>query len=177
MPFSSIAAGPYTATYDADGATGDPPGKGESARDLGLVESVRRWQRAFSAAPVRCSMLGDSVIDGVYQGGQCFCRMTLREWTATTRDVLWPLGSRFGQLERVGRLLSDLAGRLTLSAVDDTPAAQHGPKTLTFGKAIIDPDSVVEVDLGDTARDVPVVLRCFPYVDDEGRIVWFEETY
>ena len=177
MPFSSIAAGPYTATYDADNATGDPPGKGESARDLGLVESVYCWQRIFSAAPIRCGALGDSVIDGVYQGGQCFVRMTLREWTATTRDVLWPLGTRFGQLERVGRLLSDLAGKLTLTAVTDTPAEQHGPKTLTFGKAIVDPESIADVELGDQARDVPIMLRCFPYVDALGRIVWFEETY
>jgi len=175
MPFASFAAGPYAATFDTDDAPGDPAGKGQHARDLGLVEGVRRWTRVLDAQPVVTSALGDAVIDGVYRGGQCFCRMTFKEWTAAVRDALWPFGATFGETGHIGRLLSDLAGVLTLTAVANTPAADHGPETLIFRKAIVEPGRVAEIPLGNQQRDVAVLLRCYPYVDGQGRVVWFEE--
>ena len=176
MPFASFAAGPYTATYNADAATGDPAGKGDGARDLGLIEGVRRWQRTLEAHPVHSGVLGAAVIDGVYRGGKCFCEMTFKEWTDAVRDALWLFGESFGRMGQIGRLLSDLAGVLTLTAVADAPAAANGPATLTFGKAILSPGSDTPVVLGAQQRDVPVVFCCFLYVDDQGNVVWFEET-
>ena len=176
MPFATFAAGPYAATYDTDGAAGDPAGKGQGARDLGLVEGVRRWQRVLEARPVKSDAFGDGVIDGVYRGGQCFCLMTFKEWTDAVKDALWPFGAAFGEMGSVGRLLTDLAGVLTLTAAADTPAAAAGPVTLTFGKAILSPGHNSQVVLGDVERDVPVVFRCFPYVNGQGKVTWFEET-
>jgi len=176
MPFATFAAGPYTATYDADNAPGDPAGKGQGARDLGLVEGVRRWQRMMEAHPVQAGAFGSTEIDGVYRGGQAFCLMTFKEWTDAVRDALWPFGTGFGELGQVGRLLTDLAGELTLTAAPDTPAASAGPATLVFRKAIVSPGHNSEVVLGAEQRDVPIVFRCFPYVNAQGKVVWFEET-
>ncbi len=176
MPFASFAAGPYTATYSADDAPGSPAGKGQGARSLGLVEGVRRWQRILEARPVHSGAFGSTVIDGVYRGGQCFCLMTFKEWTDAVKDALWPLGDSFGEVGPIGRLLTDLAGQLVLTALPDTPAAQNGPATLTFGKTILSPGHNSEVVLGAEQRDVPIVFRCFPYVSGSGKVVWFEET-
>jgi hypothetical protein len=176
MPFATFAAGPYTATYNTDAAPGNPPGKGLGPRDLGLVEGVRRWRRVMQARDVRASAFGDSVIDAVYRGGQCFCLMTFKEWSAAARAALWPFSSSFGEVGAIGRLLTDLAGVLTLTAVPNTPAAQNGPAILVFGKAILSPEHVSEVSLGNQERDVPIVLRCFPYVTAQGKVVWFEEA-
>ena len=176
MPFATFASGPYTATYNVDAAPGDPPGKGLGPRSLGLVEGVRRWQRTLQALPVRASAFGPTHIDGVYGGAQSFCEMTLKEWTTAVRDVLWPFGAEFGRAGLVGRLLSDLAGELVLTAVPHTPAAGAGPATITFGKAILAPDFEVDIPLGPVERDVPVRFRCLPYVNGQGEVVWFEQT-
>jgi hypothetical protein len=176
MPFATFAAGPYTATFNTDGAAGNPAGKGLGARDLGLVEGVRRWLRVLEAQPVLASAFGGTAIDGVYRGGQCFCRMTFQEWTPAVRAALWPLADGFGQLGPIGILLSDLAGELVLTAAAGTPASTAGPAVLRFGKAIIAPSQEIDVPLGDVERNVPVAFRCFPYVNAQNKVVWFEET-
>ena len=175
MPFATFAAGPYTANYNADNASGNPPGKGAGSRDLGLVEGVRRWQRTMQARPVEADAFGSMEIDGIYQGGRCFVSMTFKEWTTAVKDALWPFGT-FGDVGQIGIFLSELAGELTLTAAADTPAAATGPATLIFGKAIIAPDHNSEVVLGHQQRDVAVVFRCLPYINNQGNIVWFEES-
>lgn len=176
MPFARFAAGPYTATYNTDSAPGDPAGKGQGARDLGLVAGVRRWRRQLEIHPVHGDAYGSSEIDGVYRGGQCYCLMTFKEWSDAVKDALWPFGSSFGAMGQVGRLLTDLAGELVLTAVADTPAATNGPATLTFEKAILSPRENNDVVLGAEERDVPVMFRCYPYVNGQNDVVWFEET-
>jgi len=175
MPFTTIATGSYSATYNNDHAPGDPPGKGTGPRDLGLVEGVRRWVRLIAAAPVTSTQHGESHIDAVYRGGQCFVTMTLKEWSAAVRDVLWPFDENFGEVGSVGRLLSDLAGELTLTAEPGTRAAAVGPATLKFGKAILAPEQRIEIPLGAAPRDVHLTLQCFLYVNAAGKTVWFEE--
>ena len=176
MPFANFAAGPCTATYNSDSASGSPAGKGQGVRDLGIVEGVRRWQRTLEALPIQSSAFGATVIDSVYGGGQCFCLMAFKEWNDVIRDTLWPFGASFGEIGQVGRLLSDLAGILTLTAVSDTMAASNGPATITFGKAILSPGHNSEIVLGAEERDIPIVFRCFPYVNSQSKTVWFDET-
>ena len=176
MPFATFAAGPYMATYNADNAPGPAAGKGQGARDLGLVEGVRRWQRVAEASPVASDLYGGMTIDGVYRGAACFCEMTFKQWSDAVRDTLWPFAPSFGEVGSIGTLLTALAGELILTAVTDTPAATAGPAQLAFRKAIVAPENVVDVPLGDVERDVRVVFRCYPYVDDQQSTVWFEES-
>ena len=176
MTFATFAAGPYRATYNTDSATASPAGKGTGARDLGLVEGVRRYSRVMQARPIAASAYGTTTIDAVYTGGQCFCEMTLKEWSAAVRDCLWPFDDTFGQAGPVGRLLSHLAGELVLTAVEDTLAAANGPAVLTFRKAIIAPGHATEVPLGDCERDIKLRFQCFPYLTESGAVAWFEES-
>jgi len=175
MPVGSFAAGPYTATFNTDDAPGSPAGKGLGARDIGLISDVRRWQRTLKAREVSGSAFGATHVDAVYRGGQCLCMMTVKEWSQAVKDLLWPFGETFGQMGQVGRMMSDLAGELTLTAVPNTPAATTGPATLIFRKAILSPSHNSEVVLAAEDRDVPVMMQCFPYVNGQGNVVWFEE--
>ena len=175
MPFATFAAGSYLATYNTDDAPGPAAGKGQGARDLGLVEGVRRWTRMMTAHPVSSDRLGGLEIDGVYRGAACYCEMTLKEWSQAARDALWPFGATFGEVGAIGTLLTDIAGELVLSAVADTPAATNGPSQLVFRKAILSPDHIVDVPLGEVERDIAILFRCYPYLDSQQRTVWFEE--
>lgn len=176
MPIGTFSPGPYTATWA--GASGQPGGAG--ALDVGLVEGVDRFQRTAEAQDIRVDAYGETVVDGVYRGGQMFVLMTFKEWTDTVKALLWPFGGTqvspdFGAVGPVGSLMTNLAGILVLTAVTGTPAATNGPATINFGSAIISPGHNSEVILGSEERNVPVVFRCYPY-DNSGTLVWFTET-
>jgi len=184
MSLGNFASGPYTATYDASGAAVGTPGQSANpaARDIGLVENVHRVTRTMEASDINgTNLYGHTVIDAIYQGGNCFLLMTVKEWTDQLRDILWPFASSMGQVGQVGRLLTDLAGSLTLTPMAGTPAATHDGQVLNFGKAILSPGHNVEIEYGPVPRDVALVFRCFPFevtdpVTEETSVVWFEET-
>lgn len=154
MPFATFAAGPYGATY--------------RGRCHGEVEGVRRWQRHLKPTPVRGGAWSPDEsfgkVDGIYRGGQCFCLMTFREWTDTESDTFTvPTGGR----------LADHAHELMLISLVGSSTARNGPAKLTFGEAVLSPshNSLDRI----TAGKVPIVFRCFPYVSEDGKVVWFEE--
>lgn len=181
-----IATGPYLATYNASGAVAGTPGQNAdpAARSLGMVDNVHRFTRAAAAEDVgNTNLYGSTVIDGIYRGGQMFVMLTIKEWPAYIRDILWPFATNFGDVGQVGRMLSSMAGAIVLTPVEGTPAYVKDPIIRTFGKAIISPEHNVDIPLGPTARDVPLVFRCFPYnvTTGEGesavtRQVWFTEA-
>lgn len=162
MALGTFAPGYYTCTYDGN--------------DLGLVEGVRRLRRRHRAQPIAADKYGDSMIDGVYRGGDCFLQMTFKEWTSAVRSALWPFDADFGDMGQCGRLLSDLAKSLVLTVEANSPAATAGPSTVTASKVILAPENDVEIIFGNEQRDVPVLLQLLPYDYSGGRIVWFTVT-
>lgn len=175
MAFGDFSSGPYVATYDRPTGTG--------AVSIGLVEGPRALQRVNEVQDMRTDLFGATVIDGVYRGGQCFVSMIFKEWNDNTKDALWPYDSDFGgHGDPVGRLQSDIAGVLLLTAVPGTPAAEdHGPLTLSFPLAILAPQNNISVSLGSVERNVPILFRCYPdgVVSAGGGvndIRWFTET-
>jgi len=184
MTLGTFASGPYLATYDASAAVVGTPGQAANpaARDLGLVENVHRVQRSIQAEDIRgTNLYGEMVIDSIYQGGNCFVLFTIREWKSYVRDILWPLGSQFGDVGTIGRMLSEMAGKLVLTPLEGTPAAANDGHVITFGKAILAPEHNVEIQYGPVPRDVALVFRCYPYevtdpVTSEKKLVWFEEA-
>lgn len=174
MPLGDFSSGPYTATYDRP--------SGSSADNLGLVEGPRALQRINEVQDMRTDLFGATVIDGVYRGGQVFVSMIFKEWNATIRDALWPYDSDFGgHGDPVGRLQTDIAGVLLLTAVDGTPAKTNGPITISFPLAIVAPQNNMNVTLGSVERNVPILFRCYPdgVVSGGGGITdvrWFTET-
>lgn len=161
MALGDFAPGYYDMTWNGNGT--------------GLVKDVRRLRRRSRAAPITADKYGDSMIDGVYRGGDCFLLCTFIEWTPAIRALLWPYDSDFGVMGQCGRLLTDLAKALVLTAEAGSPAAAEGPASITAAKSILAPENDVEILLGNESRDVPVLLQLFPY-QDASQLRWFSTT-
>lgn len=161
MPFASqeFAWGPYTATYNNKAAGGNV--------DMGLVEGVRRFQQTAEGTDVRSDQFGETVIDGIYQGGNMFCLTTFKLWKFTvheadgTQDYLWPFAA-MGASGVHGRSMVDIAGSLVLTAVVGTTAATYGPDIRTASLACYSPKHTSEHILGSAERDVLIVFRLYP---------------
>ncbi len=161
MALGDFAPGYYDMTYNS--------------LATGLVKDVRRLRRRSRASAITADKYGDSMVDGVYRGGDCFLMMTFIEWNAAVRAVLWPYDTDFGAMGPCGRLLTDLAKVIVLTAEAGSAAAAEGFATVTANKAILAPENDVEVIMGNENRDVPVLLQLFPYQDGSD-MRWFSYT-
>lgn len=159
MALGTFAPGYYAATWDGN--------------DLGLVEGPRKLRRRSKAEPISADKWGDTQIDGIYRGGDCFLQMTFKEWTSAVRNILWPFDSDFGDVGPVGDLLTAHAKVLVLTAKDGSLADTNGPSVITANLAILAPENDVEILMGNVQRDVPVLLQLFPYTVSTGREAWF----
>jgi len=152
MPFADFSFGPYTAAYGASG----------SEVDIGLLEGPKRIQISGHARDVRADRFGDSVIDGIFRGGDCFILIVVKEWNAATKAILWPFSTDLGLTGKIGRSMTDMAKSLVFTAIPGVPAATLGPATRTFPSAIFAPEHNKEVIMGNEERNVPLVLRAYP---------------
>lgn len=174
MALGAFAPGAYQVEIKNIGANGPagstPAGKTETAsgvdRDLGLVEGVKTISRTVEGKDIRADLYGDTVIDGIYRGGQMFVSMIFKEWTVQVQDALWPFGGDsgdFGRVGTVGDLMTNLSGEMTLTAATGTPAGGvANSNIITLHSAIISPGHSYDVPLGNDERDVPIVFRCYP---------------
>lgn len=160
MPVGTFSPGHYAATWNS--------------LDVGLTEGPKILRRRYSSIEVNTDKFGDGV-DGIYKTGPVFLALTIKEWTSAVRSILWPFDADLGKVGVNGRLLSDLAQAMVLTASTGTPAATNGPATITFAKAIIAPESDWEIPLGNVERNVPLLFRCFPYLDS-GELRHFSTT-
>ena len=177
MPFASqeFAWGPYTATYDNK--------DGGGAVDMGLIEGPARVQQTAEATDVRSDLHGESVIDGIYQGGNPFLLMTFKLWKFTihtagnNQDYLWPF-AEMGHSGVHGRSMVDLAGIIVLTAVAGTTAADKGPKIRTANFAMYSPKHTSEHVMGNAERDVLIVFRLYPELDGVislAKLKWYKD--
>src|SRR5690606_14798822 len=111
-----------------------------NGNSIGLVEGVRRLRRRYSNQPIVTDRYG--LVDGVYKGGECFLSMVFKEWGPEEQASIWPFGGGdLGLVGQNGRLLSDLAKEIVLTAEVGSPAATHGPATITAELAILAPEN------------------------------------
>lgn len=182
MAMPVFATGPYRATYDASGAAVGTPGQeaDPAARDIGIVQNVFRFSRTAKGEPIsNTNLYGQTTIDSIYQGADCFVLFTIKEWKPYIRDILWPFAPAFNQMGEVGRMFTPLAGKLVLTPVAGTPAYVNDGKIITFGKAILAPEHNTDIPMGPTEKTVNLVFQCFPYevtVSEDTVEVWFEEA-
>lgn len=156
------AAGPYFGTYDAS--------------DFGEVEDVILMSTIFSAEAVQSQRYGSSTIDGVYQGGNMFLSMTFKEWGATTRAIFNPFSpTDLGLSGIIGRMNTDIAKQVILTAVSGTTAKEEGPSVRTIPKVLYSPEHNAEYRFGAVQRDVPIVFIVYPTVVS-GELRWFTDT-
>jgi hypothetical protein len=116
---------------------------------------------------------GDTLIDGIYRGLECRLQVTFKEWIAPVKQAIYPYsaagapGGFDGTLGVIGRLDSDLAQQIVLTAVSGTPAALNGPATLTAAKAILSDANDIDMLFGPDETDLPVLFDLLLY-DDAG---------
>lgn len=144
------AAGAYTATY-----------KGS---DIGIFEGALRQNKTSHAQDVLAARFADTVMDAVYRGGNVFQIIVVKEWTAAVRALLWPWDAELGVTGVHGRMASDVAGVLVLTAIVGTPARTQGPVTRSYPLAFLSPEHNVDITFGAEERNIPIVMRCLPTV-------------
>lgn len=156
-------AGPYTATYN--------PALGTSgALSLGITEDGFELEDTPFADIIRGDNLGESIQDGVYRGKDRYINLVAEEWDLEgLRRAFQPFIdadaiSDIGEVGQVGRLLTNLAGILVLTAVAGTTAAAV-PATFTANKAIIAPGFPLRSLLATRHRKLPLRFLLLPYVD------------
>jgi hypothetical protein len=159
----TFIAGPYTATYN-------PALGGGAPVSLGISEDGFELESTYYADLIRGDNLGESIQDGVYRGKDCYLSCVLEEVNLDgVNRVFNPFIdcdaiSDLSELGQVGRLLTNLAGSLVLTAVAGTTAATV-PATLTASKAIIAPGFPIRQVLATRHRKMPLRFLLLPYTD------------
>lgn len=179
MPLGTFIAGRYSSTYD-------PAGAGAGVVDVGIVERGYELQISFSKKLItNTDAYADSVIDGVYRGGNVFWQTTMLEYKIgslnvalpynddATNDVFAPTGATFLGPGLVGRLDSNIAGSYVVTSTTGTPAVST-PATLTATLAIIAENFNINLFFGPEERKIPLRLRFLPYSDTFTK--WFSTT-
>lgn len=165
MALDTFVAGRYAGTFNAV--------------DVGITrDGYVLEQESRQEVIDETDLYGGSVIDAVYRGGNCFLRFDSKAYKAGSITPFWPwgaLGVLFTTAAPIGRLATDVASAMVLTATAGTPAAA-APATLTAPDAILAPNSSAALLFNSKVREVPVRLQLFPYDATGGTIRWFAIT-
>lgn len=170
MATTFFVAGPYRVTYAHD--------------YLGITQRGVELEYTFHGETVQGDIIGDSTIDSVYLGGDVFANMVLQEARLSgVRRLAWPFAISAGIVQegvigRVGRLATDLAEPLLLTARAGTSAASEGPLSISIPLSLLAANTAVRILYSSRHRNVPVRLQAFPYKSQsaEDFLHWFETT-
>lgn len=164
MAISTVIAGAYTATYNANSVAPTTQGyelevnfKGEMIGETDLY--------------------GETLLDYVYRGADARVMFEAQLYNANVLAAFYPWGT-FGQIATaaapIGRLAINVASALVLTAVANTPAAAS-PATLTASKSIIAPNNNGRLLFNSKHRKVPVSLLLLPS-ESGGTVTFFTTT-
>lgn len=160
--FAPFAHGPYTVELNSVA--------------LGLTEGPIRVSQMWHGAPIKCDQYGNSTIDAIQLGADVYIAITLKEWDTAAKGAIYQIsGGTAGTVGLIGRALGDIAQSLVLTAVSSTPAATHGPATLTASLAVLAPGQNTELLLGNIERNVPLIFQCLPTASS-GLLTHFTST-
>lgn len=166
MALGTFIAGRYAGTYNAV--------------DVGIADDDGyKLQMESKAEMIDASdAYGQSAIDWIYQGGNCYLGWMGKEYKAGGISAFWPYGA-FGQMSTpaapLGRLATAIAAAMVLTSTANTPAAA-APATLTCTQALLAPNSTADINFSMKLRKVPVRLQFLPYSDGSGGFKWFGVT-
>lgn len=151
--FGSFAYGPYTATWNAE--------------NIGLFDGPVRLQHKVFGKPIKCDRYGDTTVGGIYLGKDIFVALILKEWTTAIKNLLFcQSAGAIGDAGLIGRAMEETssgqAAQMVLTAVAGTPAATHGPATITIPRITIAEGQDLDFLLGNVERNIPIILRAFP---------------
>jgi len=173
-------AGPYTATY------GELTGVlGTNFFNIGIVQDGFEIEVTYEGEEIIGDNLGQSVQDGVHQGGNCFVNFTLEQIEVSTNsgsditwEMLWPHDISAGAVQGVegrvgvvGSLWTAGVQSLILTPIDDDNTTMEALKYY-FPWTIIPSNYPIRQMLASSLRRIPVRLQCLPYLYSNN-YVWF----
>lgn len=154
IAIESFIAGAYTTSYNAV--------------NVGMTsEGFTLTQDAKAELIQNSDQYGDSILDGIYRGGNCFIDFESKVYKAGSMTPWWPygaLGVMCTAAAPIGRQLSAIAAALVMTVVPATPAVSTTPQinTFTASKAILPPDSNLKLLFTSKLRTVPIRLLLLP---------------
>lgn len=162
MSLDTFVAGRYSNTYNSV--------------DTGITDDNGYVIQQDSAAQLinATDAYGDTVIDWVYRGGNCFLQFTSDAYKAGSITPFWPwgaLGTLLTAAAPIGRLASAVASADVLTAIANTPASA-APASVTATLAILAPNSPANLMYNSKLRTVPVRLQILPS-NSSGTFTWF----
>jgi hypothetical protein len=191
MPTSIITdavAGPFRLTYSG------PSGANPVEAHLGVVgERGVRQIRRYEGEEYTADLLGNSIVEGVYLGGQMFLEFTLEE--ANLANVMCMENPfRKGTLSLTtdgdnevgvpGTFMTSYAGSLNLiplyaatGNVHTTAGAQTTP-VRSYGLVTLAGGFEKEKLFASKRRVIPMRLRCFPYSNggSPAKYIWYSSS-
>lgn len=164
MALDTFIAGRYTGTYNAV--------------DVGITDQGYELEQGSTMEAIEESdAFGNSLIDGIYRGGNVFLQFLGKAYKAGAITPFWPWGA-IGVMATaaapISRLASDVAKAMVLTATANTPAAA-APATLTGSLSILAPNSPAKLLFNSKLRQVPIRLQFLPS-ENAGTVRWFSVT-
>lgn len=155
MALGTFIAGAYTGTINSVA--------------LGITDEGFDLQWEPKHAPIEKSdVYGDMMIDAIYRGTNWFLQCEFLEYKAGPLAAAYPWGA-IGVQGIIGRLASDVATPLVMTATTGTPAVAT-PATFTATKTILAPGSNPHSQYTSRLRTMPVRLVLLP-VDSGGGVI------
>lgn len=162
MALDTFVAGRYSGAYNSV--------------DVGITQEGYTLQQDSDGELINeTDAYGGSVIDWVFRGGNSFLQFESKAYKAGSISPFWPwgaLGVMLAAAAPIGRLASDAAVSMVLSAVANTPAAA-APASLTGTKSLLAPNNPASLLFNSKVRNVPVRLQLLPYLISTGTYGWF----
>jgi hypothetical protein len=158
-----MVAGRYAATYNAN--------------DVGITRDGYTLTLDTEAEDIgETDAWGQSVVDSVFRGGNCFIQFTSVAYKTGSLQAFWPFGGPLAGPGVLGvlfdanqatplaiaQLASNIAKALVLTSTPGTPAAAT-PATLTATFSLLSRNNNGRLIFNSKLRDVPVRLRCYPF--------------
>ena len=160
MPLGTFVAGAYTGTYNAVA--------------MGLTKEGFRLRFQFLKRLIdRSDQYGDTILDAVWRGVNVNLTLQAIEYKSGSYTPAFPYAA-LGVLGVIGRLDSNLAQAVVLTATTGTPAAA-APATWTGSKCIIGENNNVEWVYDSSNREIPIGFRVYPY-DASGSVKFWTES-
>jgi len=145
---------------------------------VGITDDGFELEQSSNADMIDSSdAYGDSILDWVYRGGDVSLTFLSKAYKAGAITPFWPWGAMGVMLTGaapLGRLASDVAKAMLLTATASTPAAA-APATLTGSLAILAPNSPAKLLYNSKLRQVPIKLQFLPSLSS-GTVTWFTQT-
>lgn len=174
MALEAFVAGRYSNTYNSV--------------DVGISdEGIVLQQDSAWEVINRSDAYGDSLIDGIYRGGNVFLMYDSKAFKAGAITPFWPWGA-FGVMQvtgsgpsPLGRLASAVAAATVLTAIAGTAYNTTNATaiaSLTSSSTILAPNSPARLLFHTRLRQVPVRLVALPYETGTTTVTtkWFTTT-